>query len=90
MVKWPKSKGKQATIALATALLAAIWVFIQVDYGYFQRFYFEPNKRYPYPYPNEHVAQMALYRECGLAIVGVFLVVFAIQRIVAHWSKPTH
>jgi hypothetical protein len=81
MAKWPRSKGKQATIASVVALLAAAWLFVQIEYGYFRRFYFDPHKAYPYPYPNEHSAQIALYRDCGFTLLGLFVVLFAIQRM---------
>jgi hypothetical protein len=81
MAKWPKSRGKQATIAFVVAFLATVWVFVQIEYGYFERFYFGPHKAYPYPYPNAHSAQMALYRDCGFTLIGIFVVIFAVQRI---------
>jgi len=81
MARWPKSRGVQATIAVVVALLAAICVFIQTAMTSFNNFYFGPHKAYPYPYPDAHTAQMALYRDCGLTMLGVFVVVFTIQRV---------
>jgi hypothetical protein len=74
---------KQAAIAFAAAFLSAVWVFVEIETGYFQRFYFGPHKGYPYPYPDGHSAQMALYRDCGFAFVVVFGVLFSLQRIFA-------
>ena len=69
------------TIAAVVALLAAICVFIQIAMTSFNNFYFGPHKAYPYPYPDAHTAQMVLYRGCGLTMLGVFVVVFTIQRL---------
>ena len=81
MTKWPKSRGVQTAIAVIVALLAAIGVFVQVAMTSFNNFYFGPHKAYPYPYPNAHIAQMALYRDCGLTMLGVFVIVFVAQRL---------
>jgi hypothetical protein len=81
MAKWPRSRAKQAAIAFVIAFLSTVWVFVEIEMGYFQRFYFGPHKAYPYPYPDEHSAQMALYWDCGLTLLVVFAVLFAIQRI---------
>jgi hypothetical protein len=81
MAKWPRSRGKQAATAFAVAFLATVCVFIQIEWGYFQRFYFDPHKAYPYPHPDAHAAQMALYQDCGFTLMGVFVVSFAMQRI---------
>ena len=87
MAKWPKSRGVQTTIAVVVALLAAICVFIQIAMTSFNNFYFGPHKAYPYPYPDAHTAQMALSRDCGLTMLGVFVVVFAIQRFFTRASS---
>jgi hypothetical protein len=87
VAKWPKSKGKQAAIALAIALLAAAWVFVEIEGGYFNRFYFPPHKAYPYPYADVHIAQIALYRNCGFTLVGVFVGLFVMQRVLAGHRK---
>ena len=81
MAKWPKSGGVQAIISVVAALLAAICVFLQIAMTSFNNFYFGPHKAYPYPYPDAHTAQMVLYRDCGLAMLVVFAVVFTIQRL---------
>jgi hypothetical protein len=81
MAKWPTSRWKQAAIASVVAFLAAVYVFVQIEGGYFNRFYFPPYKSYPYPYPNDHSAKMALYRDCGFTLIGVFVVIFAVQRM---------
>jgi hypothetical protein len=80
-VKWPKSRDIQGAIAFAIALLSAVLVFVQIEMGYFNRFYFAPHKAYPYPHPDTHSAHMALYRDCGLTLLGVFVVLFAVQRL---------
>jgi hypothetical protein len=38
MVKWPKSKGKQAALAFFIALLAAIWMFTHIELVIFSVF----------------------------------------------------
>ncbi len=81
MAKWPKSRGVQIAIAAVVAILAGICVFTQIAMTSFNNFYFGPHKAYPYPYPDAHTAQMVIYRDCGLTVLGVFVVVFAIQRI---------
>jgi hypothetical protein len=64
MAKWPKSRVKQAAIAFAVAFLATVWVFVQIEYGYFERFYFGPHKAYPYPFPTSIVPK---WRFTGIA-----------------------
>jgi hypothetical protein len=81
MAKWPKSRGAHGAIAFAVAFLSAMWVFVQIEMGYFNRFYFAPHKAYPYPYHDAHSAQMALYRDCGFTLLGVSVVLFAVQRM---------
>jgi hypothetical protein len=81
MAEWPKSTGVQAVIAVIAALFAVICVFAQIAMTSFNNFYFGPHKAYPYPYPDAHSAQMALYRECGLTMIGVFAVMYMIQRL---------
>jgi hypothetical protein len=81
MVRWPKSKRVQMTIAMVVAFLVAVGVFLQIAMTSFHNFYFGPHKAYPYPYPDANTAQMALYRDCGLAMLGAFVVVFTIQRV---------
>ena len=81
MAKWPQSRGVQATIAAVAALVAATCVFIQIAMTSFNNFYFGPHKAYPYPYHDAHAAQMALYRHCGLTMLGVFGFVFIIQHV---------
>jgi hypothetical protein len=78
MVRWPKSKGVQAAIAVVSGLLAASCVLSQIAMTSFNNYYFGPHKAYPYPYGDAHSAQMALYRDCGLTMLGVFAVVFMI------------
>jgi hypothetical protein len=81
MAKWQKSRGKQAALASVVAFLTTAYVFVQIEGRYFNRFYFPPHKAYPYPYPDPHSAQMALYRDCGFTLIGVFGIIFAVQRI---------
>ena len=72
--------GIQGAIAFAAALLSAALVFAQIAMESFNHFYFAPHKAYPYPYPTVHAAHLALYRDCGLTLIGVFVVMFALQR----------
>jgi hypothetical protein len=81
MAIWPKSRVVQAIIGVIAALLAAIYVFLQMAMTSFNDFYFGPHKAYPYPYPDAHTGQVALYRDCGLAMLVVFAIVFTIQRL---------
>ena len=81
MAAWPKSKRVQVAIAVAAAIFAMICVLLQIATTSFNNFYFGPHKAYPYPYANAHTAQMVLYRDCGLAMLGVFIAVFATQRL---------
>jgi len=53
---------------------------MQIEMTSFNNFYFGPHKAYPYPYPDAHSAQFALYRDCVLAMLGVFTIVFTILR----------
>ena len=77
---WPRSKGKQAAIAVVGASLAAFAVLSQIAMESFNHFYFPPHNAYPYPYATEWAARLAMYRDCGLTFVGAFLVLMAIQR----------
>ncbi len=81
IAKWPRSKGKQAAIAVVFASLAAILVFANIAMQSFNNFYFAPHKAYPYPYSDVHSAHMALFRNCGGTFLGAFVVVFALQRM---------
>ncbi|WP_157439643.1 hypothetical protein [Terracidiphilus gabretensis] len=72
----------QAVIAAVAAIIAADLVITQIAMTSFNNFYFGPHKAYPYPYPDVHSAQVALYRNCGLTMLGVFTVAFMIQRLV--------
>jgi hypothetical protein len=81
VAKWPRSKGKQAAIATIFASLAAIWVLANTAMQSFNDFYFAPHKAYPYPYSDVHSAHMALFRNCAAAFLGVFVVLFALQRM---------
>jgi hypothetical protein len=75
----------QAVIAAVAAILAAGLVITQIAMTSFNNFYFGPHKAYPYPYPDVPSAQVALYRDCGLTMLGVFTVSFLIQRL---FTKP--
>jgi hypothetical protein len=46
----------------------------------FHHFYFPPHKAYPYPYPTELAARIAMYRDCGLTFLGVFTILYVAQR----------
>jgi hypothetical protein len=80
MVRWPHSKGTQAAIAFAVALLSAVFVFLRIAMQSFDHFYFPPHKAYPYPYPTEWAAHVAMCRDCSLAFLGVFTIVYLAQR----------
>jgi hypothetical protein len=79
-MKWPRSRGVQAAIAFGVALLAAVFVFVHIAMNSFNHFYFLPHRAYPYPYPTESAARMAMDRDCGLTFLGVFGIVYALQR----------
>jgi hypothetical protein len=80
MIEWPKSKGMQATIAFTVALLSAVFVFVQIEMEYFNHYYFAPHKAYPYPYPTEWSARIAMCRDCGVTFLVVFAILYAVQR----------
>jgi hypothetical protein len=80
MVKWPRSKGSQAAIAFGVALLFAVFVFLRIAMASFNQFYFPPHKGYPYPYPTEFAARMAMCRDCGLTFLAVFTILYVAQR----------
>jgi hypothetical protein len=80
VLTWPKSRRAQASIAAVVAILAAICVAMQIEMTSFNNFYFGPHKAYPYPYPDAHSAQFALYRDCVSTMLGVFVIVFTILR----------
>jgi len=46
-MNWPRSKGSQAAIAFAVALLSAVFVFLRIAMESFNYFYFAPHKAYP-------------------------------------------
>ena len=78
MMKWPRSTGVQAAIAFAVALLSAVLVFLQIAMESINQFYFP--QAYQHPYPDAHSADIALYQDCGLAFLGVFVLLYAVQR----------
>jgi hypothetical protein len=59
------------------ARLTAVFVFVQIAMNSFNHFYFPPHRAYPYPYPTQSVARMAMDRDCGLTFLGVFGIVKA-------------
>jgi len=79
-MKWPRSKGSQAATAFAVALLSAVFVFLRIAMKSFDHFYFLPHKAYPYPYPTELAARVAMGRDCGLTFLGIFTIVYVAQR----------
>ena len=79
--QWPRTPKAQTAIALTLALLVAAWTFLQVQYSYFERFYFGPHKRFPYPYASEKAADIALLTDCSLAFLVVFLGLVILQRL---------
>jgi hypothetical protein len=81
MLKWPQSKGVQAAIAFAVALLSAVLVFVKIAMESFNHFYFPPHKAYPYPYPTELAARIAMWRDCSLSFLGVFAIIYVAQRV---------
>lgn len=81
MARWPKSGRAQAAVAFVVGLLAAICVLVRIETTSFNNYYFGPHKAYPYPYADAHTYRIALYRDCGLTMLGVFAVVFVIQRL---------
>jgi hypothetical protein len=80
MLKWRRSKGLQAAIALSLALLSAVFVFAEIAMKSFNHFYFAPHKAYPYPYPTVTAARIAMYRDCGLTFAAVFAILYLAQR----------
>jgi hypothetical protein len=80
VMKWPQSKGIQAAIAFAVALLSAGFVFVQISMESFNHFYFPPHKAYPYPYLTEWAARLAMFRDCGLTFLIVFATLYMAQR----------
>ncbi len=81
MRNWSRSKGVQAGIAFAVALLSAVFVFAQIAMESFNHYYFAPHKAYPYPYPTEGAARLASLRDCGLTCLGVFAILYVAQRL---------
>jgi 4-amino-4-deoxy-L-arabinose transferase-like glycosyltransferase len=80
MIKWPRSKGVQVTIAFLVALFSAAFVVAQIAMESFNHYYFPPHKAYPYPYATAWDAQMAMCRDCGLTFVIVFAILLVAQR----------
>jgi hypothetical protein len=89
MAKWPRSKRAQVAIAFAVALSSAVLVFAQIAMESFNNFYFPPHKAYPYPYPTEWAAQIAMCRDCCGTFVVVFAIVYAAQRVFAKTQHNT-
>lgn len=79
-MKWPQSKGLQAAIAFAVALLSAFFVFARIAMESFNHFYFPPHKAYPYPYPTEWAARIAMCRDAGLTFLVAFAILYVAQR----------
>jgi hypothetical protein len=88
MMKWPQAKGIQAAIAFAVALLSAVFVFVQFAMESFNNYYFPPHKAYPYPYPNEWAARIAMWRDCGLTFLVVFAILYMAQRRFIATRRP--
>jgi hypothetical protein len=63
------------------ALLAAVCEFTQIAMTSFNNFYFGPHKAFPYPYHDARAAHNALFRDCGMAALFAFVVVFILQRV---------
>jgi hypothetical protein len=82
-MRWPRSKVTQSVIASILGLLAAVNEWLQIAADSFNNFYFGPHKAYPYPYPDAHSAQLAMYWKCGLAFGLVFIVTFALLAVIA-------
>jgi hypothetical protein len=81
MAKWLMSKGVQATIAFVFALLAVLLVVVNRAMNSFNNFYFAPHKAYPYPYPTEGAARIALWQSSCLTFFAVFTIVYIFQRL---------
>jgi hypothetical protein len=86
-MKWPQAKGIQAAIAFVVALLSAAFVCLKFAARSFNNFYFPPHKAYPYPYPNEAAARIAMSKACGLTFLVVFVIVYATER---RFVAPRH
>jgi hypothetical protein len=77
---WPRSRGVQTAIGFVVALLSAVAVCLRIAMASFNHFYFAPHKAYPYPYSTLGAARWAMYLDCGLTFVGVFAIVYMVQR----------
>jgi hypothetical protein len=77
---WPRSRGVQTAIGFVVALLSAVAVFLWIAMASFNHFYFAPHKAYPYPYSTVGAARWAMYRDCGLTFIGLFTIVYMVQR----------
>jgi hypothetical protein len=62
------------------ALLSAVAVCLRIAMASFNHFYFAPHKAYPYPYSAVGAARWAMCRDCGLTFIGVFIIVYMVQR----------
>jgi hypothetical protein len=80
MAHWPRSKVVQASIAFVAASLSAVGVLGLIAMDSINHFYFPPYKTYPYPYATVRSAEIAHFGECGLAFLGVFVILYAVQR----------
>jgi hypothetical protein len=83
MLIWPGSKAVQTAIAAVGALVSAGFVVSHFAMTSFNNFYYAPHKAYPYPYADVPTARMMLYRDCAITMLGIFVVLFTMQRIVA-------
>jgi hypothetical protein len=79
-MRWPQSKSIQAVIAFAVATISAILVAANIAMESFNHYYFAPHRAFPYPYPTDWAARLAMCRDCGLTFLVVFAIVYVVQR----------
>ena len=74
---WPKSGWAHAGIAFLSALISCVFVFIRVNNTHFARY----AREYPHDGQDGLGAFMDALHAGALTLLGVFLLVFAVQRL---------
>ena len=75
---WPKSGWAQTGIAFLSAVISSVFVFIRVNNTHFVLY----AREYPHDGQDGLGALMDALQAGALTLIGVFILVFAVQRLI--------
>jgi hypothetical protein len=83
MSKWPESRWNQGWISFAAAMITAILVFHRTEHVLFE----QAAREAPYDGQDGLSAFMGALQVSSITLIGVFVVVFAIQRAITNAQR---